>query len=46
MLGKKWDSIESKFPSIAHLSKSESDLEKWNMFPEDYDEYNATKKLI
>jgi hypothetical protein len=44
MLGKKLDSIESKFLSIAHLS--ESDLEKWNMFPEDYDEYNATKKLI
>jgi len=42
MTGKKWDSIDSQFPSIVDMSKSESDLEECNLFPKDYDEYNAT----
>ncbi len=37
---------EFQFPSIIELSKSESDLEDCNMFFDDYDEHNATKRLI
>ncbi len=31
---------------MLNLSKNESDLVDCNLFPEDYDEYNATKTLI
>jgi hypothetical protein len=45
-LGKKCNNQESQFPSIVELSKSESNLENCNLFLEDYDEYNATKRFI
>jgi hypothetical protein len=43
MLGKKCNSKKSQFPSIIKMSKSENDLEDCNLFPKDYDEYNAQK---
>jgi hypothetical protein len=46
MAREKWDNTKSKFPSIVHLSKSENNLEECNLFPKDYDKYNATKRLI
>jgi hypothetical protein len=46
MLGKRRNSKESWFPYIVKLSKNKSNLEDCNLFPEDYDEYNATKRLI
>ncbi len=45
-LRKRNNNKESQFPSIIELSKSESDLEDCNMFFDDYDEHNATKRLI
>jgi hypothetical protein len=36
-MGKKCNNIESQFPSIIVLSKSKSDMEKCNLFLEDYD---------
>jgi hypothetical protein len=45
-MGKKWNSINSQFPSIVDMSKSKNDLEECNIFPKDYNEYNATKRLI
>ncbi len=45
MLGKRHNNKESQFPYIVQLSKSESDLEDCNLFLEDYDEYNAVKKI-
>jgi len=45
-MGKKWDSRNSQFPSIVDLFESENDLKKCNLFPKDYDKYNATKRLM
>jgi hypothetical protein len=44
--GKKWDNANSQFASIVNLFENESDLEECNLFPEDYDKYNATKWLM
>ncbi len=44
-MGKKWNSINSQFPSIVDMSKSKNDLEKCNIFPKDYNKCNATKRL-
>jgi hypothetical protein len=46
MLGKRHNNKESQFPYIVQLSKNESDLEDYNLFLEDYDEYNVKKRLI
>jgi hypothetical protein len=46
MMEKRRNNLEFKFPSRLKLSKSESDLVNCNLFPEDYNEYNATKRLI
>jgi hypothetical protein len=46
MACKKWDNVDSQFPSIINMFESESNLEECNMFLEDYDEYNATKWLM
>jgi hypothetical protein len=45
-LKNKCNNKESKFPLILKMFESESDLVDYNMFPEDYDEYNVTKTLI
>jgi hypothetical protein len=45
-LGKKYNNQESQFPSIVEPSKSESNMEICNLFLEDYDEYDATKRFI
>lgn len=45
-MGKKWDNIDSQFPFIINQSKSKNSLKQCNLFPEDYDEYNATKRLM
>jgi len=37
---------EFQFPSIIKLFENESDLEDYNMFLEDYDEYNVANALI
>ncbi len=44
-LGKRHNNKESQFPYIVQLSKRESDMEDCNMFLEDYNEYNAAKKI-
>jgi len=46
MKGKKCKSKESQFSSIVKLSDDKSNVEECNMFLEDYDEYNAIKRLI
>ncbi len=43
MLENRYNNKECKFPSMFKQLKNESD---YNMFPKDYDEYNATKTLI
>jgi hypothetical protein len=45
-LEKRHNNKEFKFPSMLKLFESESDLVNYNIFHEDYDEYNATKTLI
>jgi hypothetical protein len=45
-MGKIWDSKNSQFPSIVNLFESKNDLKECNLFPEDYNKYNATKKLM
>jgi hypothetical protein len=44
-LEKRCNNKESQFPSIVKLSKNKSNLED-NLFLKDYDENNATKKII
>ncbi len=46
MMGKKCNSTKSQFPSIVELFESKSNVEECNLFPKDYNEYNATKRLI
>jgi hypothetical protein len=46
MMGKKCNSTKSQFPSIVELFESESNVEECNLFLEDYNEYNATMRLI
>jgi hypothetical protein len=43
MLENRYNNKECKFPSMFKQLKNESD---YNMFPKDYDGYNATKTLI
>ncbi len=44
-LEKRHNNKEFKFPSMFELFESESDLVNYNIFHEDYDEYNATKNI-
>jgi hypothetical protein len=46
MMEKRRNNIESKFPSKLELSESKSNLVDYNLFLGDYNEYNATKRLI
>ncbi len=45
MLEKICNINESQFPSIVELSKNESNLEDYNLFPEDYNDLNAAKNI-
>jgi hypothetical protein len=45
-LGKKCNNKKSQFPFVVELFEIKSDLEDCNLFLEDYNEYNATNKLI
>ncbi len=36
----------SQFPSIVEIFDDKGDMEECNLFYEDYDEYNTTKRLI
>ncbi len=45
-LEKRCNINESQFPSIVELSKNESNLEDYNLFPKDYNDFNAAKIFI
>jgi hypothetical protein len=45
-LEKRNNNKKSKFPSRFELFESENNMVDCNMFLEDYNEYNATKRLI
>jgi hypothetical protein len=45
-LEKRSNNKKSKFPSRLELSKIKNFLVDYNLFSKDYNEYNATKRLI
>jgi hypothetical protein len=46
MLEKRYTNNESQFSSIVELFQNESNLEDCNIFPKDYNDFNAAKRFI